>query len=60
MTSDKKIASAILSGIYVCFMLFLWFKVLEFIQATELIWFIYWMIVPFTIIVVVIQKLIDD
>ena len=52
-----KLLSMALSLIYMPISMFLSYKMLELIQASELMWFIYWMLVPFAFVVGIVTKL---
>ena len=52
-----KALSMVLSLIYLPISMFLSYKILELIQASELMWFIYWMLVPFAFVVGIVTKL---
>lgn len=38
---------------------YLLYKILEMIQATELMWFLFWVYIPFSIVVLVVKSVID-
>ena len=40
--------------------LFLTYKIIEFIWASELIWFLFWMCVPISIIMGILHALVED
>lgn len=44
----------------VCWSLFLTFKILEHIKATELMWFVYYTFIPISIILGILQALVED
>ena len=50
--------------IQVCISFPIWFfliyKILESIQASELIWFLFWVYVPITVVGALIAKLVED
>ena len=54
----------IMNTIAACVTLPIWFylmyKILEMIQATELMWFLFWVYIPFSIIVFVMKSVIID
>lgn len=39
---------------------YLMYKVLKFVEATELMWFLFWIYVPVTIIISIITKVVED
>ena len=43
--------------VYLPFSLFLTYKILETIHASELMWFLYWMLIPFAIVCAILSKL---
>jgi len=40
--------------------LFLTYKILEHIHATDLMWFVYWIAIPLAIVLGILQALIED
>ena len=54
-----KILSLVLSLAYLPFSLYLTFLMLQKIGATELMWFLFWMLVPFAVIIGIISKIAD-
>jgi len=57
---NKIIISIMLRLSYAGFYLYLWYKVLQHINATELMWFLYILIVPFAALVVILEEAIKD
>jgi len=54
-----KVISLIVSLLYLPFSLFLTYNILLRVEATELMWFLFWMLVPWSIIVGILSKLAD-
>lgn len=52
-----KIVTLIISIIYLPFSLLLTYKMLELIEASELMWFLYWLIIPMAFIVAILNRL---
>ena len=52
-----KATSLVVNLLYLPFVLFFYYKILELIHASELLWFLYWMIVPFAIVTAILGKL---
>lgn len=52
-----KVISIIISLLYIPFSLFLSYNILQKIAATELMWFLFWMLVPWGVIITVVSKL---
>ena len=53
---NKIIISIMLRLLYVSFYLYLWYKVLQHINATELMWFLYVLIVPLAALVAIVEE----
>ena len=61
MVSDSiKMFTVIIALISVVYGLFLTFKILVHIQATELMWFVYWTYVPVVILASILMKVIEN
>ena len=52
-----KIASVLIYLIYIPFSLLLTYKILELIHASELMWFLYWLLIPLAIVAAILSKL---
>jgi len=52
-----KLASLLISLTYLAFFLYFLYKVLEHIKATELLWFLFWVIVPLAFVLATLEKL---
>jgi len=56
----KKIILIILGLIHLSFYMYLWYKVLQHINATELMWFLYILLIPLSIVITVLGELIKS
>ena len=52
-----KLASLIIGLLYIPIIWFLYYKILEHIKATEVMWFLYWMCLPMAFIIAILSKL---
>ena len=52
-----KIASLIISLLYIPLQFYFYYKILEAIKASELLWFIFWLLIPFAFVVGILSKL---
>ncbi|MGV9141693.1 MAG: hypothetical protein ACOC1X_02025 [Promethearchaeota archaeon] len=61
MTSlAKKSLSFVSSLVVMLWVLFFYFKILEHIEATELMWFLFWVYVPLSVFSIAVSKFIAD
>jgi len=57
MKLKYKLMSLMLGLLYLPFNFYLLYKILEHIRATELMWFLYWMLVPLAVAFAILSKL---
>jgi len=52
-----KIASLVINLFYIPLIFYFYYKILETIKASELLWFLLWMLIPIAIVSAILSKL---
>jgi hypothetical protein len=59
--NKAKIVSGVLSVcVTIPIWLYLWYKIMSMVGANELMWFLFWVYVPVTIVVAILKVVADD